>query len=147
MRFFLIGLIIIIFSSCLSEPDCLVTASNSVKLVFKNAHLTTPKFVKFPIIYSSGTDAIFVADSVSHIELYVDPRSTQTTFKFQGEDDKIDSVTLKYKIQNILISPECGAYPYYSGLQVIAYTFSDTVRVLSPTLSNDSTAQNVEIKF
>ncbi len=147
MRFFLVGLITIVLSACLSEPDCLVTASNEVKIVFKKAHKDSLKYVQFPIIESSGTDVIFVADSVSNITLYVDPRATQTTFKFQQETGKTDYVTLKYNIQNILISPACGAYRYYSGLQVVDYSFSDTVKVTNPTLSNNSTVQNVEIKF
>jgi hypothetical protein len=148
VRFFVVGVTIIIFSSCLSEPDCLVSASNEVKMVFKKANKDSLKYVKFPVIKSSGTDVIFVADSVTSILLYVDPRATQTTFRFQHENGTTtDTLMLRYNIQDILISPDCGAYRYYSGLQVVAYSFSDTVRITNSTLSNASTVQNVEIKF
>jgi hypothetical protein len=147
VRFFVVGLILLILSSCLSEPDCLVTASNEVKVVFKKAEKDSLKTVDFPAITSSGTDAIIVAKSVTQILLYVDPRAVQTTFKFFQENGNVDSVTLSYDIQNILISPQCGAYAYYSGLKVLSYTFSDTVKVTNPMLSNSTTVQNVEIKF
>ncbi len=147
MRFFLFGLIIVIFSSCLSEPDCLVSASNEVKIVFKKAKKEDLQFVQFPVIESSGTDVLFIADSVSSIKLYVDPRAAETTFRFHQETGTTYSVTFKYDVQNILISPACGAYRYFSGLKVVSYTFSDTVKITNPILSNNKDVKNVEIKF
>jgi len=147
VRFFLVGLITVILSSCLSEPDCLVTASNEVKIVFKKKDTDTLKYVKYPVIMLSGTDAVFAADSVTGIKLYVNPATQETTFKFQTETGTVDTLTLQYDVKNILISPACGAYRYYSGVRVVSYSHFDTVRVTNPTLSNNIQVQNVEIKF
>jgi hypothetical protein len=147
VRFFLVGLITVVLSSCLSEPDCLVTASNEVKIIFKKKDTDTLKYVKFPVIKLSGTDAIYVADSVTGITLYVNPATQQTTFKFQTEANTVDTLTLQYDVQSILISPACGAYRYYSGVRVVSYSSFDTVKVTNPTLSNNTQVKNVEIKF
>ena len=108
MRFFLFGLILLVLSACLSEPNCLVTTSNEVKIAFKQANTNTPKKVIFEAITSSGTDVVYKTDSITQITLYVDPRATQTTFKFYDQAAHLDSLTLSYKIQNIIISPACG---------------------------------------
>ena len=147
MRFFIFGLILLVLSACLSEPNCLVTTSNEVKIAFKQANTNTPKKVIFEAITSSGTDVVYKTDSITQITLYVDPRATQTTFKFYDQAAHLDSLTLSYKIQNIVISPACGAFPFYSNLKVVAYTFSDTVLVTNSLLSNVTSNLNVEVKY
>jgi hypothetical protein len=145
VRFFLIGLIIFVLSSCLSDPNCIITASNEIKIQFKKKGTDSLKFVTFPSITSSGTDKTTSMDSATAIRLYVNPRDTTTTFKFQ-HDGIEDTLRIKYFQQTIVISPECGAYTFYSHLAVDGYSFAGTVRVLNAQLSTVNVV-NLEIKY
>jgi len=75
VRFFFIGILVLLLSACLSEPDCTVTATNIVRITLKKA-ITRDSviFVKFKSITVSGTESTFqnlAGDSVSTLQLPV----------------------------------------------------------------------------
>ncbi|MEJ0054216.1 MAG: hypothetical protein WDN75_00345 [Bacteroidota bacterium] len=57
MRFFLFGIIILLLSGCLSEPDCVATTNNLVQFRFRDATTNKLKKKMFSsiIISSDGT--------------------------------------------------------------------------------------------
>lgn len=144
MRYFLFGLLVVLFSSCLSEPDCIVTASNEVKIAFKKLPSDTSKTIVLDSILVSGTDSVFnVQDTTSSVVLPVDPRATTTTFRF-FYDSTENTLILTYRQQARIISPACGAFTHFINLAITVSTFSDAT-VNNPELSV-STATNVTIK-
>jgi len=152
VRFLLIGIVFLLGAACLSEPDCLVTASNEIRLAFKNPAGDSIKFVKFISITTSGSDSIiYRKDSASVMTLRVNPNDLNTTFTFQyKEKTKIltNSVTVSYVRQNVVVGPTtCGAFAYFNGLAVVATTFTTPPRITNAQLSNSATVSNLEIRL
>lgn len=144
MRYFLFGLLVLLFSSCLSEPDCIVTASNEVKIAFKKLPSDTSMIIILDSILVSGTDSVFnVKDTTSSVVLPVDPRAATTTFRFFYNSTE-NALTLAYKNQTQMISPDCGAFTHFINLEIKVSTFADAT-VSTPDLSISS-ATNVKIK-
>ena len=153
MRFLLPAFIILLFSSCLSEPDCLVTASNLVRIDLKKTDTNAVNTVKFIVIRVQGTDTLFYQDQkASSLILPVNPAGEQTTFHFEYKSSidttvlENDSVTLAYVRQYKVISPDCGGYVYYMNLSVSSYSFSNEPKVVNAQLSTSATP-NLEIKL
>ncbi len=153
MRFLLPALIILLFSACLSQPDCLVTASNFVRIDLKRTDTNAVNTVKFIVIRVQGTDTLFYqGQSVSSLVLPVNPVMDLTTFYFKYKSNpdttvvKNDSLTLSYVRQYKVISTDCGGYIYYSGLKVSYYSFANEPKVVNPQLLT-SAAANLEIKL
>ncbi len=157
MRLLLVGILFLMLSACLSEPDCIITATNNVKISFKKATSDSVNFVKFVSITISGTDSVIsnIKDSVSSLNLPADPHRVLTTFKFQYKSKvnavtvvKTDSVTLSYVIQNVIVSPSCGGYVYYVDLAVASTSFAIIPKVVFNQLSTSATVlTNLEIKL
>ena len=165
MRFLVAGIIILLLSACLNKPDCIVAATNRVKIALLKVEKDTIHYVRFSLIKVSGTDSLFqnVKDSVSSLVLPLNPRAIQTTFKFQYKTKinsstvvKTDSVTLGYVPQNVIISPECGGYIFYTNLLVISSSFDQTgskkgeivnPRIISNQLSTSASNINLQIKL
>ncbi len=154
MRFFLAGIIILLLSTCLSEPDCLVTATNNLRISLKNGGTGTAQKALFSSIKVSGTSATFFStDSVTTLILPVDPLATRTTFKFQYGTVlnskpvvRTDSITVTYATQIVIISPTCGAAIYHTNLTVSATSFVIEPKVVNSQLSTRATS-NIEIKL
>lgn len=145
LRFCLPALIAVLFLSCLSEPDCFVTASRTVRISLEKPASDSALFVKFDRIEVSGTDSVFhEGDSVSTVVLPVQADSHQTTFRF-FHDSGQDSMTVSYTRNTRVISPSCGAYNYFQDLSVVLHTFSE-VRIVNPQLST-SEAPNLTVKL
>lgn len=145
--------IILLFSACLSEPDCLVTASNFVRIDLKRTDTNLVNTVKFILIRVQGTDTLFYQDQkASSLILPVNPSTEQTTFHFEYKNSldttvlMSDSMTLAYVRQYKVISPECGGYVYYLNLAVSSFSFVNEPKVLNSQLST-SAAPNLEIKL
>ncbi len=157
MRFLLVGILFLLLSACLSEPDCIITATNNVKISLKKITSDSVNFVKFTSISISGADSVInsMKDSVSFLNLPVNPRTGETTFKFQYKKKvnavniiKTDSVTLSYVTQTIIISPSCGGFVYYTNLAVISTSFATIPKVKFNQLSTSATVHtNLEIKL
>jgi Family of unknown function (DUF6452) len=145
LRFCLLALFVVLFLSCLSEPECVVTASGNVKISLTKPTSDTAFFVKFDRIVVSGTDSLFhVGDSVSTVILPVQPGNYQTTFHF-FYDSKQDSMTISYTRSARVISPACGAFLYFQDLTVVMHSFS-FVDVLNAQLSTGN-APNLTVKL
>ena len=107
----------------------------------------------FTSITISGTDSTFQDKKkakVSSLILYVNPHDVKTTFKFKYLDasnvEKSDSLVVSYLAQNVIISPECGGYVYYSNLYVLATSFLITPKIVNSQLST-SAPVNIQIKL
>ena len=154
MRFLLAAINILLLSACLSQPDCLVTATNIVKISLKKANSDSVNTVNFAVIKVSGTDTLFYENtSTSTLNLPVQPGVQETTFFFEYYTPvggalvlKKDSVTLRYLPLYFVISPDCGGYVYYNNLTVSSWSFANEPTVLNPQLLTSATT-NLQIKL
>jgi hypothetical protein len=153
VRFLLPVIIILLLSACLSQPDCLVTATNQVKISLKRLDSDSVNTVKFILIRVSGTDTLLYENKKeSSIVLPVNPGTLNTTFAFEYKSKpdtaivKKDSVTLTYAAQYFVISPDCGGYIFFSNLTVASTSFLNVPKVVNPQLSTSATT-NLEIKL
>lgn len=150
MRLLFIGLLVLLFSACLDDPDCVVTSTNYVRITMKTMNKDTTKAdstiaVAFWGITASGTDSVFhKSDTVSTVSLPVNPGSMETKFRF-SYGAKTDSLILGYTKKTEIISPQCGAFLYYQNLRVISTSF-EKVTVINPQLATSVTS-NIEIKL
>jgi len=104
-------------ASCLSEPDCIITSSNLVKIYFK-IDSKTAREITFDKINVSGLEKDFYAgQKVSSVQLPVDPTGTQSTFTFYFEG-RTETILLNYTKKSEVISASCGAFTNYSDLTV-----------------------------
>lgn len=157
MRFLLVGILFLLLSACLSEPDCIITATNNVKISLHKITSDSSNYVKFVTISISGADSVIntLKDSVAFLNLPVNPHQGETTFRFQYKKKinaitviKTDSVTLSYVTKNIIISPSCGGYVYYTNLAVVSTSFEIIPKVVFNQLSTSATVQtNLAIKL
>lgn len=141
-----IFLIFLFFSSasCLDEPDCLVLATNKMKVSFVNADKTEAKYTFTKITVSGTTKTYFTEGPVSGLTLPVDPANTQTSFVFTHDGTEVKLV-VQYDKTHKVISTKCGAYTYFNNLSVVETT-ADSVRVVNKLFATTVT-KNLEIIF
>ena len=150
LRFSLVTLLATVFSSCLSDPDCIVTSTSEVKIDFlkitpDSVRTAVQDTVEFDSIRVSGTDSVFyVADTVTTVTLPVNTGAYATTFFFYRQAQQ-DSIKLTYTRTTKVISPACGAFNYFQDLSVVLSTVTEA-KVTDPQLST-ATSANVKIKF
>jgi hypothetical protein len=150
LRFALLAMLAALFSSCLSDPDCVVTSTTEVKIDFlkvtpDSIRTAVRDTVKLDSILVSGTDSIFyVADTVSSVVLPVNSGAYETTFFFYRQSQQ-DSIKLSYTRTTRVISPACGAFNYFQDLSLVLSTVTEA-KVTDPQLSTTSST-NVTIKF
>jgi hypothetical protein len=148
VRFFLSSVLILLLSACLSEPDCLVTATTGVKISLRDQVTGIAKNVKFySIIYDAKGNVL--TDSVKSIVLPVNPFATETTFILEYASSgmatpKTDTMTLTYTSQTVIVSPDCGGVIYHTNLAVKNYSFAIAPKVVNTQLSTLATL-NLEI--
>lgn len=139
----------VLFSSCLSDPDCVITATNQVKISFlktdpDKVNATLADTLIIDSIRVSGTDSVFyVADTVSAVSLPVDIGAYETTF-FLYSQSLSDSVKFAYTRTIRVISPACGAFNYFQDLSLVLSTFTE-VKITDKELSTNAET-NVTIK-
>ncbi len=145
MRFLPLGFLLLLFASCLDEPDCIVTASSQVQIALRRLDVDSARTVKFDSILVYGTDSVFYeSDSISVLRLPVNPETTETTFRFYYEL-QMDSLVLSYTRETKLVSPKCGAFNYFQELGVVSTSFAE-VSVLNSQLSTGDIT-NLTIKL
>ena len=145
MRFLLPGFILLLFSACLDEPDCITTATNIVKISLKKADVDSAAKVTFSKISVSGTnDLLYVNQEASILNLPLNPAVDKTTFDFYY-GTSINTLTLVYSRRTALVSPDCGAFIYFEKVEAQSYSFS-SVEVINPQLSTSAT-NNINIKL
>lgn len=134
LRYSLLLLLSSLFASCLSDPDCVVTASSEVRISFEKISSDSARGVKFDRIEVSGTDSVFyVGDSVTVAGLPIDPDTYLSTFRLYYES-QMDSVTVSYTRITRVISPSCGAFNYFQDLAVVSHSFP-AAKVVNPQLA------------
>ena len=120
MRFLPLGILLILFASCLDEPDCIITATNLVQVSLLRLDEDSARTVKFDRILALGTDTVFYEnDSISSLSLPVNPGTAKTTFRFYYES-QVDSLVVSYTRATKIISPTCGAFNYFQDLGVVS---------------------------
>ena len=131
--------------SCLDDPDCLVTATNLVKIDFKNTDGTVRTITFSGITVSGLATPLYVNSAQSTVQLPLNPQSTETTFLFR-EASVVKRMVIRYAITHRAISEKCGAYAFYSNLEVIENDYT-SARVRNPFLLTSNTAANVEVVY
>jgi hypothetical protein len=135
-----IGLFFLL-TGCLSQPDCLITSTNLVKITFKSGN--NIRLVAFDEIKVSGLDKLYYQnEAVSAVQLPVNPEASEMTFtfKFEGREE---TLTVGYETSVQIVSVDCGAFTNYVNLSVINSTFTDP-QVLVNQLSTHATV-NIQI--
>ena len=150
LRFALLAFWAILFSSCLSEPDCVVTASSEVKISFlkskpDSVKTETADTVILDSIRIAGSDSVFyVGDTLSSVILPINVGGYETTLFFYLPSQQ-DSLKIAYTRSTRVISPSCGAFNYFQDLAVVSHSLP-SVTVVNPQLSN-SDAANLIIRW
>ncbi len=158
MRFLPVFVIILLVSSCVSEPDCISGPSNNMVFRMRDSKNNAVKKVIFSSILISGTPATVPADSVSSIVIPLDPTMNETTYNFSYTYSYLsnttpvvrnDQITIVYTSQNIIVSTTCPPYILFSNLDVSAYSFTEKPLVLNRQLLTGVTPAtiNIDIKF
>jgi hypothetical protein len=120
--------LMVLVTACLSDPDCLVTSSNLVKIQFKNLK-NKNKNIKLDSVEVAGLGYFYpTTDSVSNISLPVSPISNEATFTFYYYKTA-PNVTVGYLTQAEVISTKCGAFTNYIDLRVTTTTFDSLVLI------------------
>jgi hypothetical protein len=113
---------IFLLTGCLSEPDCIITSTNLVKIGFKRDSKTSREITFTKINVSGLTKDFYAGQNVSFVQLPVDPDKTEVTFTFDFEG-RTETMHLTYSKQSQVISPSCGAFTNYSDLYVSESSF------------------------
>jgi len=114
--------VIFLLTGCLNEPDCIITSTNLVKINFKKDSKTTRPIAVTKINVSGLTKDFYAGETVSAVQLPVNPDALESTFTFVFEG-RTETLHLTYsKIQKV-ISLDCGAFTNYADLTVSESTF------------------------
>lgn len=150
LRVAFVAFLAALFSSCLSDPDCVITATNELNIDFLKV---TPDSVLTDIrdtviidsIRISGSDSVFyVGDTVSSVTLPIHPGAYETTFYFYYPSSDKDSMKVSYTHNVRVISPACGGFTYFQDLAVLLSTFTEA-EVADNQLSTTNDT-NVKVK-
>jgi len=138
-RALLIGIVILLFSTCYDKGDCLVTNSTFINIAFKkrtNSSLDTS--IRFTGIVVIDDTLSFKGDEISSIALPVNPSKTEAGFIFYYPDSVVnDSVTLRfnpdtlkftYRNETVVPTSDCGAYVYQKNVTIVKTSY-DSIRI------------------
>ena len=176
MRILLLFVVCLVMSSCFTQGDCLVSATNNLRIQFKKKNTATDTAVTITYIEISGTDSILVPTIVSSKLAYLvlpktaaipDPTTALSDFlipinghtdttrfifhRIKASDPTVadaDILTLKYDIQGIVATSDCGAYNYYQNLRVIRFNRGDSLlKMYNRNLAKNPTSQEYAINL
>jgi hypothetical protein len=155
MRILLFFVASLVLSGCFTQGDCLVSASNLVRIQFKKKNTTKDTSVAVTAIQVSGTDSIIGYKS-SSTELLIPLNGKADTTQFilhrlNVNDSTItatDTLTLGYQVQGSVATPDCGAFTYYQNLKVLKFSRGDSLlKLYNRNLAKDPTSQTHAINF
>ena len=147
-----------LFASCFNEGDCLVTATNYMRIQFKKkkntAEDTTITFSYYSIEVKEQ-NAVFkdvTASSQILLPLDVNQASDSTTFiihRINADSSKYatDTLIVSYSKQAKVISKDCGAHTYYQNLKVehmSAHHDSVGIKTFSTSLLKNPTGYSTD---
>lgn len=136
----------LVLSSCFDKGDCLITNTNIVKVGLRTMKDKKPATVNFVSIAVLGDTVLYQNKSLASVELPVDPAKTEVSYVFVY-GVKTDTLSLAYTNQTIVLSPDCGAFPYQRNLSITRSTFGqDSVVVTDQSLLR-GVKENVQIFF
>ncbi len=160
----LIPLLAILFgASCFNEPDCIVTASTTIKIDFKQTKTDKITLLKsvvdsaliFDYVKVSGIDSSFIKyvkdKSYTSITLPINPKNKTITYylnrrSVSGATTRLDSIQFSFADETRVIAPKCGAYTYFLDLKVVQTSFDATkYKLVSTQLLKNNT--NVQVFF
>ncbi len=132
MKYLFLFFVCALFASCFNEGDCLITATNQLRIQFRKKTSTkTDSLIVFNSIVVSGTDTILIpSSSVREILLPIDVNADTTLFVFNrlnpaDNSNVADSLVLSYTRQGKVISKDCGAYTFYQDLKIKKTNLTD----------------------
>lgn len=155
MRIILLFVVCAVMSSCFTQGDCLVSATNLMRIQFKKKNTTTDTAVTITYIEISGTDTL-LSDSaaVSGLLLPLNGKADTTRFiihRIKASDPTVrgtDTLTVKYNVQGSVATSDCGAYTYYQNLQLIRFNRGDSLlKFYNRNLAKDPTSQEYAINL
>jgi hypothetical protein len=114
--------VIFLLTGCLNEPDCIITSTNLVKINFKKDSKTTRPIVVTKINVSGVTKDFYTGETVSSVQLPVNPDADESTFTFVFEG-RTETLQLSYTKTTKVISLDCGAFTNYGDLAISESTF------------------------
>ncbi len=152
MRYIFPIIIFVLFSSCFSEGDCLVTATNQMYIQLKKKSApTTDTLIYFLNIQVSGTDSVFkFTSSTASLLLPLNIKRDTTSFIFQRVNPldssqviPADTFRVSYTRLTKVLGKNCGAYQFYQNLNPVKVSRSLSVKDYNNFLiKNPSTQQN-----
>ncbi|MEY4929966.1 MAG: hypothetical protein RI909_690, partial [Bacteroidota bacterium] len=113
---------IFLLTGCLNEPDCIITSTNLVKINFKKDSKTTRPIAVTKINVSGLAKDFYAGETVSSVQLPVNPDDVESTFTFIFEG-RTETIHLTYSKTPKVISLDCGAFTNYADLTVSESTF------------------------
>lgn len=146
LRVWLPFLCLLMGTSCLDVGDCLVSNSNLVRVSLKSVKTKKDSTVAFTSVKLANGTVLYANKGLSSLELPVDPSATVTAFYFQ-RDALNDTLIFQYRNEAVVVSPDCGAFPFQKDVNLVHNTFErDSVRWLNNQLSKTAKV-NVEVFF
>lgn len=161
-RALLIGIVILLFSSCYDKGDCLFTNSSYVILNFKKVKngVVSDSSVIFTSIEVMNSDSVLGGGTSAFLALPVDPTKTEAGFIIHSNQvvlrtdtnpvtkDTIvaESYKIRFSYRNETVIPtvNCEAAIYQKDVTIIETTYDTArIRIISNQLNRNAT--NVQI--
>lgn len=146
---FALLLFFLALAACEDEPGCVSDSTNVVKVGFFKIDDTTKRNaddVSVLEVIPVGSESILVDTSSTarqRIDIPLNPSEDVTTFNMVLASGKVETLVLRYKREQTLISPECGPTQRYYDLTVDTTTF-DAFRVVEQELGK---VKNINIEL
>lgn len=159
-RFLLFLMMILVGASCFNEPDCIVTATSSIKIDFKQTKTDKITLLKSVVdsalvlkyVNVTGIDTAYVKNRISAtLTLPINPKTKTITYylfrqSVSGASTRLDSIQFSFAEEGRVIAPKCGAYTFFLDLKVVQTSFSQTqYKITSTRLLKNTT--NVQVYF
>jgi hypothetical protein len=144
LRALLIGIVVLLFSSCYDKGDCIITNSNLINISLKKrSNSRQDTSVTFTSVNVSQTPITLYANTATaKLALPVDPSKTEATFvlNYAGQ-----SQTFRFSYQNETLIPtsDCNALSYQNNVTIDHTTYDPTlIRIVNTQL-----LKNVPVNF
>jgi hypothetical protein len=132
--------------SCLDQPDCFSLNNNVVGITFKKMSTNKVDTINWTAIHPEGTGIEYIpgANSLTFVNLRLDPFSNSTTFLIQA-GEKIYDLRLEYSSKSQFVSEDCGEKFVITDLKAFSEAF-DSLRVAASTPKAQEVAgTNIEV--
>lgn len=162
-RILILLLAILFGASCFNEPDCIVTASTTIKIDFKQTKTDKITLLKtvvdsaliFDYVKVFGIDSPYIKyikdKTYTSLTLPINPKNKTITYylnrrSISGATVRLDSIQFDFANETRVVAPKCGAYTYFLDLKVAQTSFDATkYKLVSNRLLKNTT--NVQVFF